>query len=582
MGQAVKACARRWVERMFLRDLDSGYVYSYAETEQRIDQVVASQAAHGIRRGDSVATNFDNSSDLVFLILASLVAGTRLALIEPQTPAQRLTYFLKMVKPKAVFLTPQEGNAASTSDLYVFCRMPWSGGVAPKPVSQPGESLTQRDDEAFVIFSSGTTGEPKGIVHSHSNAIHELDAMIEGYGAHDLRKHHLILPLPHVSGLYRSLLMPFCTGGTVTMRRLFNPQTFWKDVLEQKVEFVQLVPSHVALLNRSPHGPSSGRASSLRFVGTASAYLPPKEQRTFETRFGVPVLQGYGLTECTCGITLNSLDPKIRRPGVVGRPLPVNEIRLVDTAGLEVEPGEVGEVQVRGRNLATRFLGYAGPSFQDGWLKTGDMGRVEEDGNIVLIGRNTNIVNRGAYKIYTREVEEALGASAGVEEAVVIGVPHPLLGEDLVAFVMPERVPAPLQLLGALRRTLSSYKIPSRIIPIAEIPKNKMGKVLREALVQRLADRPQSKAPVEEGAITAQICRIIAELFALNPSDIDTRCSRDRVPQWDSLGHVQVLAAIEQTFGVRLADEGAVTARTISDLVSLVRYTLRTKLEGIS
>jgi acyl-CoA synthetase (AMP-forming)/AMP-acid ligase II len=426
-----------------------------------------------------------------------------------------------------------------------------------------------------VIFSSGTTGEPKGIVHSHSNAMHELDAMIEGYGARGLRKHHLILTLAHVSGLYRSLLMPFCTGGTVTMRRLFDPQTFWFDVCAQQVEFVQMVPSHIAMLNRAPHGPASGRTSSLRFVGTASAYLPPKEQKTFEERFGVPILQGYGLTECTCGITLNSLDPKIRRPGVVGRPLSVNEIRLVDNAGLEVESGELGEVQVRGKNIAVRFLGYAGPSFQDGWLKTGDMGRMEADGNIVLIGRTTNIVNRGAYKIYTREVEDALGALKGIEEAAVIGVPHPLLGEDLVAFVTPEQAPGPLQLLGALRRTLSSYKIPSRIIPIAEIPKNKMGKPLRESLVQRLVHVQPGAASRKEEDIAAQICRIIADLFALNPSAVDASCSRDRVPQWDSLGHVQVLAAIEQTFGIRLADEGAVVARTVADLVDLVRYEMK-------
>jgi acyl carrier protein len=291
------------------------------------------------------------------------------------------------------------------------------------------------------------------------------------------------------------------------------------------------------------------------------------------------VLQGYGLTETTCGIVLNSLDPAVRRPGVVGFPLEVNEIKLLDTAGLEVERGEVGEVHVRGRNVSTRYLGSITPPIKDGWLRTGDLGRVEDDGNLVLVGRKTGVVHRGAYKIYPTEVEEVLAALPGLREAVVIGVPHPVLGEDLVAFVTPEQGPMPLQLLGRLRQHLPSYKVPSRIIPIAEIPRNAMGKTMRGVLAKRFTDE-RATTGTGEDRIATRLARIAAELFGLDAAAVDATFSRDGSAEWDSLGHVRLLAAVEEAFGVTLADEAASSAWTVSELANVVRYALQSGRES--
>jgi acyl-coenzyme A synthetase/AMP-(fatty) acid ligase/acyl carrier protein len=319
----------------------------------------------------------------------------------------------------------------------------------------------------------------------------------------------------------------------------------------------------------------------LRFIGTASGYLPPKEQAAFEERFGVPLLQGYGLTECTCGIVLNSLDSAIRRPGVAGLPLKVNEIKVVDNAGIEVEKGEVGEVLVRGRNVAHHFLGYDGPEFDQGWLKTGDLGRFDEAGNIVLVGRRVSVINRGAYKIYALEVEEALAAVPGVNEAAVIGVPDPVLGQDIVAFVTLDRATEPAQLLGALRSKLSSFKIPSQIIPIDKMPQNRLGKIVKDELLQLYLRRQSDRSAVDESMVLLRLCRLIADIFAVDISTIKANSSRETIAQWDSLGHVQVLAAIEQTFGVRIADEAAVAAQSVADLGNAVAHALKNRSVGI-
>ena len=576
MGEVILSRLSLPPQGKFLYDLDHDIRYSYEETGRKISFLVAYLESHGIKRNDSIATNLENCSDLVFLILASLVMSTRLALIEPQTPGNLLTEYIDLVKPNILFIKGE--TDLDFVGVPVLSSIPWDTGKAEDSHRLSNDqTFLQHEDEAFVIFSSGTTGDPKGVIHTHSNILHELEAMINAYKFVEKMKHLSILPFTHASGLYRSLLMPFCSGGTVFMRRAFDPQTFWKDIIDKKIEFVQLVPSHIALLNRFPQEVFPYRLKSLQYVGSASARLQPSEQKRFEEHFKVPILQGYGLTEATCGITLNSHHSSVRRPGVVGLPLGVNEIKIVDNAGIEMEVGEVGEIWVRGKNVTSKWLGETGPSFHEDWLRTGDMGRIEDDGNLTVIGRKTNVVNRGAYKIYTIEVENGLLSLPQVDEAAVIGIPHPILGEDLVAFVTPANIESPLQLLGALRKKISSYKVPTRIIPLNEIPKNRMGKVLQENLLQLLHTEEKNNVLLwDQEDITSMIRTIVADIFSLDPSTITPEYSRDDCWQWDSLGHLQILIAIEQTFGLNLSMdmEGAIATRSVSDLSDLVHYLL--------
>ncbi len=558
-----------------LKDLDSGRVFSYAELNRHINALRAEFVRLGLRRGDSVATNLDNSPELAILILASLMSGIRLALIEPQTPETQLKFYCSLVEPKAAFFKSDETAAAALAGLALSSVRALSEEAAYADAASAPDTAV--GDEAFVIFSSGTTGSPKGIVHTHENVAAELDSMNKGYAVGPGMQHYLQLTLAHVSGLYRGLLMPICSGGTISLRRGFEPRIFWQDIQNEGIEFVQLVPSHVAMLNRAPDGPSGKLPLRLKFVGTASAYLPPKEQRSFEERFKIPVLQGYGLTECTCGIVLNSLDPAIRRPGVAGLPLDVNEIKIFDSDGIEVDQGEVGELWVRGKNVARRFLGSEGPQFSGDWFKTGDMGRIEKDGNIVLLGRRANVVSRGAYKIYALEVEEAMSSLPNIREAAVIGVPHPVLGQDLVGFVSADRPVDPQELIGALRHKISSFKIPTQIISVEAMPHNHLGKVRKDALLadyeKRLAEHPSAG----EAKVLSRLRELVANIFALDPAAISANSSHETIPQWDSLGHLQVLAGIEQTFWVKISDDAAVKAQTLGDWAKVIDHAIRSR-----
>lgn len=560
--QSFASLLRRRIElsrnEVALHDLDTGQSYIYADIGAQIRAYCALLASEGLVSGSSVATNLDNSPELAFLILAGLVQGVRIALIEPQTPAAQLKHYVDMVKPDGIFFSPDQLAERLLATSGAIDAAEWTGPSG--------------DHDAFVIFSSGTTGKPKGIVHTHGNIAAELDSMVRAYQFKAGMQHCLMLPLAHASGLYRSLVMPLITGGTVHLRRQFDPAVFWADMVAQKIDFVQLVPSHIALLNRAVATPGQ---LSLEFVGTASSYLPPKEHLAFERRFGVPILQGYGMTECTCGIVLNSRDPAIRRVGAAGLPLDVNEVKIIDNAGIEVEQGEVGELHVRGPNVTSRFLGYDGPEFADGWLKTGDMARIDAAGNVVIVGRRANIINRGAYKIYALEVEEALAALPGMSEVAAIGVPHPVLGQDLVAFATVEGQPDLSSLLGELRRKLSSFKVPTEIIPIDRMPQNKLGKIQKNALLDIYQNRKLQSRTVDKDEIVPRLCRLIEDIFGLAPGAVVVESSRETIGPWDSLGHIQILAGIDRTFGVRLSDEAGLRAESVTDLVEVIAHDLQ-------
>lgn len=569
LGQAIKSAISFWGERIMLVDLDKGLKISYSEMGYQIGNFAEHFTNHRLTRGDSVATNMENSPDLVTLILSCLTTGIRLSLIEPQVPVSQLERFVELVTPRYIF-TADEININISGDIdIILCSKIYDKMTIPATEVTP---CTKFEDDAVVIFSSGTTGIPKGVIHTHQNIMTELDSMIRAYDAINMRNHQLVLPLAHASGLYRSLLMPIFTGGKISLRRGFDPETFWSDMIKNDIEFVQLVPSHVVMLNRSKSEPQG--SVSLKYIGTASAHLPRKEQLAFEQRFQVPILQGYGLTECTCGITLNSLDTAKRRPGVVGIPLDVNCMKIIDSTGIEVEQGEVGEICVKGPNIATKYLGYDGPDFVEGWLNTHDMGRVEKDGNITLFGRRTNIINRGAYKIYTQEIEEMLMSLPDIQDAAVVGLPHPILGEDLIAFVITKSTSSSFRILGELRSKIASYKIPTRLIYVDAIPKNKMGKVMKDELIKHFHEQQKVSKSYNASEILPRLCFLVADIFGLEPDIVGPDFSRIAHSQWDSLGHVQIITAVEHTFGVKLAEQAVFGVQTIEDLVKLIQYSL--------
>jgi sulfoacetate-CoA ligase len=293
-----------------------------------------------------------------------------------------------------------------------------------------------------------------------------------------------VLPAFHINGLVVTTLAPLLSGGEVVMPRRFDPERFWPLVAAHGVTWFSAVPTILSLLLSRP-APPAGEARTLRFARSASAPLPVAVLEEFEARFGVPVIESLGMSEAAGQVTSNPLPPALRKPGSVGRAFG-NEVRVVDERGRPLPPGALGEVAVRGESVFGGYLGGVAPeALRDGWLLSGDLGYLDRDGYLFLTGRRKELINRAGEKIAPREVEEVLHLRPEIEIACVVGVPDPLYGEEVVAFVelRPGRIFDADAIAAFCRGHLARFKTPKRIFQLHEWPRGPNGKVQRRRLL---------------------------------------------------------------------------------------------------
>ena len=274
----------------------------------------------------------------------------------------------------------------------------------------------------------------------------------------------LILPLFHVNGIVVSVVAPLAAGGSTSVTGRFSPATFFETVEAVRPTYFSAVPTIYAMLAGLPDDVDPD-TSSVRFAICGAAPMPAELIGRFEDRYGLPIVEGYGLSECTCAATINPVHGA-RKPGTVGLPLPGNDVALLDDAGRIGREGS-GEVVVRGPNVMRGYLNRpaeTAAAIVDGWLRTGDVGAFDDDGYLVLVDRVKDMIIRGGENIYPKEIESVLYAHPAVLEAAVVGRPHEVYGEEPVAFVALRRPGAAGadELLEHCRASLAKYKVPPR------------------------------------------------------------------------------------------------------------------------
>jgi acyl-CoA synthetase (AMP-forming)/AMP-acid ligase II len=301
-----------------------------------------------------------------------------------------------------------------------------------------------------------------------------------------------VLPFFHVNAPVVSLLASLLAGSAVVIAPRFRSSLFWQWVEQHRVTWASVVPTILAMLLETPAPARS--SSSLRFLRTASAPLPALQLQRFEHKFGVPVIETYGLTEAASQVCANPLPPRRHVPGSVGRPvgfsLRICRPRAASWRGScpleDVPAGETGEVCIAGPGLIQAYVGDRGSdAFEGGWFRTGDLGYQDTGGYVYLVGRLRDVINRGGENVAPREVEEVLLTHSAVGEAAVVGRPDPLYGEQVVAYVVPRGAWTPAledELHGLCARFLSPYKIPCAFMARGALPRTQTGKLDREAL----------------------------------------------------------------------------------------------------
>jgi acyl-CoA synthetase (AMP-forming)/AMP-acid ligase II len=346
------------------------------------------------------------------------------------------------------------------------------------------------DTPAMLMYTSGTTGEPKGVLLSHANMIGagRVVAAAQGLTASD--RVLSALPLYHINGQCIATVSPVVSGGSVVMPHRFSASQWWSLVERYRPTWLNVVPTIMAyLLNGPDLTPAQAAACrTVRFARSASAPLPLEQHRAFEARFGIAVMEAMGLTECASVAFANPLDVSRRKVGSVGLPLGV-EARVVAADGAVLGAGEQGEIQVRGVNVMVAY--YRAPELTaqvrspDGWLATGDLGYRDRDGYYFVVGRRKELIIKGGENIAPREIDEALLRHPAVLEAAAVGIPDPNYGQDILACVVlkPGARCDEAELRAHCLAQLGRYKSPRLLRLVAALPKGPSGKVQRLKLL---------------------------------------------------------------------------------------------------
>jgi malonyl-CoA/methylmalonyl-CoA synthetase len=451
-----------------------GTAISAAELEERTASAAGRYAAAGLTAGQRLLVCGGIGVDLVVAYVGALRLGLTVVPANPGYSDAELAALVAAAAPDAAVLDDPDRLAGlgSTAAVTTPDLAAWSER-APAELDRAAP-----DDTALVVYTSGTTGRPKGVPLSHANLLAGAHAVRLAWRWEPSDNLALSLPLFHIHGLGVGLHGTLVTGATVTLIPKFSPEAVAAGATDGGATLFFGVPTMYHRLAASPH---LADLAALRLVVSGSAPLPAELHEAIRGGCGHAVLERYGMTE-TIMLVSNPYDGE-RRPGTVGFPLPGVRVRLEPTAG-------GSEIQVRGPNVISGYLGDpaadAAAYTSDGWFRTGDLGTRDDDGYLRISGRAKELIITGGYNVYPREVEEVLRSHAGVEDAAVVGAPSEQWGESVVAFVVPSDRAAGSALVASLQEwseaRLASYKRPREWRLVDAIPRNALGKVLRHQL----------------------------------------------------------------------------------------------------
>ncbi len=450
-----------------------------------VQRAAAALRAYGVSPGDVVAIMLPNTAGFIVSLFATWRVGATVTPINPSLQPAEVTY--------------QVSDAGAK--MMIVARTPeFDAGVATvvtaeldKAEATPGADAPHEGDDALalLIYTSGTTGRPKGVMLDHANLDAMCNGVIDAFGLTGADHSLLILPLFHVNGIVVGTLSPLLAGGRATVAGRFRPESFFDRIEQSRPTYFSAVPTIYTMLCGLPASVEPD-TSSVRFAICGAAPASVELLDAFESRYGIPIIEGYGLSEGSCASTVNPLDGE-RKPGTVGLPVSGQTIRLVDSTGNPVPEGEAGEVVIKGPNVMRGYLNRpeeTAKTIVDGWLHTGDVGRFDEDGYLVLVDRAKDMIIRGGENIYPREIEAVVHGLPQIAEAAVVGRAHPVYGEEPVLFVSlhPDTTLDTDAIRDHLRISLSKYKLPVEITIMDDLPKNAVGKIAKPELRKRLVD----------------------------------------------------------------------------------------------
>ena len=469
-----------------------GLEISFAQLEDSAARVAGHLASLGVGPGDRVGLMLPNVPGFASIYYGILRLGAIVVPMNVLLKERETSFYLSDPEAKAVFAWQDFADAAGAgareagAELIVVSPGEFGallGAATPLAEVAPREG----SDTAVILYTSGTTGTPKGAELTHDNLGRNAQVAQDLFSMTGDDVILGSLPLFHSFGQTCSLNAGIRAGAMLTMLPRFEPEKALEIIERDHVTLFMGVPTMYSALLNAPSA-ASADVSSLRVCVSGGASLPVELMRRFEEHFGCIILEGYGLSETSPVASFNDPD-RGRKPGSIGTPIAGVEMRVVDDAGAPVPDGEVGEIVIRGHNVMKGYWNRpeatAEAIREGGWFHSGDMARIDEDGCFFIVDRKKDLIIRGGYNVYPREIEEVIYEHVAVREAAVVGVPHDELGEEIAAFVAlkPGAEASPEELQAHVKDQVAAYKYPRYVWLIDELPKGPTGKILKRELV---------------------------------------------------------------------------------------------------
>ena len=465
--------------------------FQYALLDEASQRVSAMLKSKGVEPGDRVGIMLPNVPYFPAVYYGVLRAGAVVVPMNVLLKAREVGFYLSDPQVKVLFawhdfMAAAEAGAQEAGGVEIVPVKP--GEIEPLVFEHdPDPEVAERggDDTAVILYTSGTTGTPKGAELTHDNLRTNAEISARLF---DLTERDVIfggLPLFHSFGQTCAMNVAISGGACVTLLPRFDPGRALEILERDRCTIFEGVPTmYGALLNH----PDRDRRdlSCLRVCVSGGASLPVEVLRGFEQTFGCKVLEGYGLSETSPVASFNHPDRE-RKAGSIGTPIEGVQMKLVDDDGHEVPPGEIGEILIKGHNVMKGYWNRpdaTAAAIKDGWFATGDMARVDEDGYFFIVDRKKELIIRGGYNVYPREIEEVLYEHPAIAEAAVIGIPDEKMGEEVGAAVVlkPGQEADPDEIKAYVKEHVANYKYPRKVWVADELPKGPTGKILKREI----------------------------------------------------------------------------------------------------
>jgi long-chain acyl-CoA synthetase len=482
--------------------------YSYRHMYEVSARVAANLAKRGVGNEEKIVVLMGNCVEFLYLFFGAGRIGAVIVPVNPTLKPDEIAYIANnadattlVTIPELAPLLPMVKSALPKIKHVFVLGAQACDGAEPfstllEPVEEVPPIVATEDSDAALIYTSGTTGMPKGVVLTHKNYVWNARMMRDSNNILATDRFMCILPVFHVNAQVVTLLTPWMAGGDVFLMGRFNVMAILPMIEKYKINIMSAVPTIYSVLCSLPRA-GEYDLSSMRFFVSGAAPMPEETYKATQRVLKRPLIMGYGLSEATCASAVASFSHPIKWNSV-GPALRYTGIRIVDKNGRDVPPGEVGEILVSGPAVMKCY--YKNPeataeALKDGWLRTGDLGRLDEYGYLYIVGRLKDMIIRGGQNIYPAQIESVLSKMPGVEEVCVVGVEEARWGQEVLAVIKPAAGAALAEkdALEFCKEHLAPYKCPQYVRFVEDIPKTATGKIKKNVVAEQFADIAMKK-----------------------------------------------------------------------------------------